>query len=325
MKCEVKVNVTFKVTFELELKKIEMPTKPKLLHKLYLEGEFSDTKIFCDGKVFNCHKIILSRQSDVFKKMLVENDTKEATSGKIEITDISATTMENLLFYFYHEDLFEDEAKIVIDVQDDYRSQFQSQSVRNDKSSLIYPDFYIDLLMAANKYDISGLVKICAKVLKERLSKKSVVDVMTAAFLLPNQEDLFEMAYQLNFKLRIRNQNVDIEAWKELEEKNPNLAKQMMDPKMMKKANISPKILKESLPSKIEASHQKWIKATEEWTQETRKGKRATYFDRNFSINDMTWRRLGNLKFNVKLETDSYRWLSSVRFLSMPGFRPCDL
>mgnify|MGYP001227958951 CR=1 FL=1 len=114
----------------------------------------------------------------------------------------------------------------------------------------------------------------------------------------------------LNFsRFRMENQNVDIEAWKELEEKNPNLAKQMTDPKMMKKANISVKDLKESiLPMKIEAKHQKWIKATEEWTQLTQKGKRATYFDRNFSINDMTWRCLGNLKFNVKLWTDSDRW-----------------
>ena len=155
--------------------------------------------------------------------------------------------MENLLFYIYHEDLFDDEAKIVIDEQDPYMSQFQSQFVRNNESSVIYPDFYIDLLMAANKYDISDLVKICVKVLKERLSEKSVVGVMIAAFLLPNQEDLFELAYQLNFKLRIENQNVDIEAWKELEEKNPNLAKQMMDPKMMKKANITGKSLSDAL------------------------------------------------------------------------------
>ena len=288
------INVTYKVKFEIELKKTEMP-KSKLLHKLYLEDELSDVKIHCDGKVFNCHKIILSGQSEVFK-MILSGNSNEATSGKIEITDASAITMKNLLFYIYHEDLHEDDPKIIV-----------------------------DLLMAAEKYAISDLVNMCVTVLEESLSEKNVVDVMTAAFLLPNQEDLFELAYQLNFKLRIENQNVDIEAWKELEEKNPNLAKQMMDPKMMKKANIPVEVLKESLPIKIEAAHQKWIKATEEWTQETRKGKRATYFDRNFSINDMTWRRLGNLKFNVKLETDSYRWLSSVRFLSMPGFRPCDL
>ena len=66
-----------------------MSQKSKLLHKLYLEGEFSDVKIHCDEKVFNCHKIILSGQSEVFKKMLSGNNI-EATSGKIEITDVSA-------------------------------------------------------------------------------------------------------------------------------------------------------------------------------------------------------------------------------------------
>ena len=46
----------------------------------------------------------------------------------------------------------------------------------------------------------------------------------------------------------------------------------------------------------IEATHKKWIKASEEWTQESRKGVgNETHFDRNFSIDD--------LKFNVKLKT----------------------
>ena len=102
----VEINVTYKVTFELELKKTEMPSlKPNLLHKLYSDGEFSDVKIHCDGKVFNCHKIILSGQSEVFKNMLVENDFIESTSGEIKIINISATAMENLLFFIYHEDL----------------------------------------------------------------------------------------------------------------------------------------------------------------------------------------------------------------------------
>jgi len=199
-----KVNVTFKLTFELELKKTEIPSKPKLLHKLYSEGEFSDVKIHCDGQVFDCHKIILSGQSGVFKKMLVENDMVEATSGKVEINDTSATTMKNLLFYIYHEDLYENEANIVL-----------------------------DLLMAAEKYAIFDLVKICVKVLKESLSEENVVAVMTAAFLT-NQEELFESAYKFIFKLRIENQNVEIEGWKELDEKNPTLVNKMMRKAMFK-------------------------------------------------------------------------------------------
>ena len=73
--------------------------------------ELSDVKIHCGGKVFSCHKIILSGMSEVFKKTLFGNST-EATSGKIEITDISASAMENLLFYVYHEDI--DGAKVWI-------------------------------------------------------------------------------------------------------------------------------------------------------------------------------------------------------------------
>ena len=112
------INVTCKVTLELELKKTEMPLmKSNLLHKLYSGGEFSDVKIHCDGKVFYCHKLILSGHSEVFKKMLdVEYKFVEATSGEIKITDtmpkITATTMENLIFFMYHENL--DEAKVWI-------------------------------------------------------------------------------------------------------------------------------------------------------------------------------------------------------------------
>ena len=197
------INVTYKMTFEIELKKTEVPKKSKLLHKLYLEDELSDVKIHCDDKVFNCHKLILSGQSEVFKKMLSGN-SHEATSGKIEITDASATTMQNLLFYIYHEDLQKDDAKDIV-----------------------------DLLIPAEKYAIADLVKICVKILKERLSEENVVDVMTAAFLT-DQEDLFESAYEFIFKSRIGKQTVGVDAWKELEEKKPTLAFQMLKKAMFK-------------------------------------------------------------------------------------------
>ena len=197
------INVTYKVTFEIELKETEMPTpKSNLLHKLYSDGELSDVKIHCGGKVFSCHKVILSGQSEVFKNMLFGNSI-EATSGKIEITDISASAMENLLFYVYHEDI--DGAKITG-----------------------------DLLVAANKYDISDLVNFCVKFLGDYLSEENVVDVMTAAFLT-DQEELFELACKFIFKIRIDNQNVvETEAWKKLQEEKPILAFKMLNKALFK-------------------------------------------------------------------------------------------
>ena len=197
------IKVAFKVTFEIELKKAEMPMpKSKLLHKLYSDGEFSDVKIHCGGKVFCCHKIILSGQSEVFKKALFGNSI-EATSGKIEITDISASAMENLLFYVYHENI--DGAKITG-----------------------------DLLVAANKYDISDLVNICVTFLGDNLSEENVMDVMTAAFLT-DQEELFELACKFVFKIRTDNQIVvETEAWKELQEEKPILALKMLNKALLK-------------------------------------------------------------------------------------------
>ena len=200
----VEINVTYKVTFELELERTEMPSmKPNLLHKLYSDGEFSDVKIHCDGKVFNGHKIILSGQSEVFKNMLVENDFIESTSGKIEITDISATTMENLLFFIYHEDL--DGTKITG-----------------------------DLLVAANKYDVSDSVNYCVEFLGGNLSENNAVDVMTSAFLT-EQEELFELAYKfIFFKLRNDNQIVKTEAWQKFQEEKPVLAFKMLNKAVFK-------------------------------------------------------------------------------------------
>jgi hypothetical protein len=55
---KIEINVTYKVTFTIELKKTGVPKISKLLNKLYLEGEFSDVKIHCDGEVF-CSRLRL--------------------------------------------------------------------------------------------------------------------------------------------------------------------------------------------------------------------------------------------------------------------------
>ena len=61
----------------------------------------SDVKIYCEDQVFDCHKFVLSNQSEVFRMMLTSNDTIEATSGEIKIKDISVTTLNNLLVFLY--------------------------------------------------------------------------------------------------------------------------------------------------------------------------------------------------------------------------------
>ena len=58
----------------------------------------------CKDKIFYCHKVILSSQSEVFKSMLTNVDMVEASSGEIKIVDIAANVIETLLYYLYNFD-----------------------------------------------------------------------------------------------------------------------------------------------------------------------------------------------------------------------------
>eukprot|EP00092_Neocalanus_flemingeri_P022976 GFUD01024908.1.p1 GENE.GFUD01024908.1~~GFUD01024908.1.p1 ORF type:complete len:344 (-),score=73.94 GFUD01024908.1:88-1119(-) len=60
----------------------------------------SDLKIVCHGKVFKCHKNILSARSTVFKNML-SGETLENLNGEVPIEDSSTEAVEEMLKYIY--------------------------------------------------------------------------------------------------------------------------------------------------------------------------------------------------------------------------------
>ena len=122
----------------------------------------------------------------------------ESTSGKIKVTDISTITMESLLYYIYHDEL--DNEKI------------------NE-----------ELLIAAEKYEVLGLVWICLNHLKENLSVHNAVNILISSHLVDYKE-LFNRATQFIVKHIVKHKReiVENDAWKEMEEKNPALALRMM-------------------------------------------------------------------------------------------------
>ena len=133
--------------------------------KLYAEKELADLKILCDGKNFKCHKIVLSCQSEVFKTMIKNKSLNEKKGEimKIEEDDISSDTMDQLLYYLYHE-------------------QFKDVKMINP-----------NLLIAADKYNVCGLLDECSMYFEANLSLQNALDVLVAAELT-NQKDLFEAA-----------------------------------------------------------------------------------------------------------------------------------
>ena len=91
-----KKTVTYTLTLDLKLKKRE-PEEKKLHERIqesFLNHEFSDVKITCESKVFDCHKVILSCQSDVFKGML--NETEKSCPLKQSLVKSTLLTSHQL-------------------------------------------------------------------------------------------------------------------------------------------------------------------------------------------------------------------------------------
>ena len=88
---------------------------------------------------------------------------KKAGMMKIEEDDISSDTMDQLLYYLYHE-------------------KFKDVKMINP-----------DLLVAADKYNVCGLLDECSKYFEANLSLQNALDVLVAAELT-NQKDLFDAA-----------------------------------------------------------------------------------------------------------------------------------
>ena len=196
----IEYNLSFTMTLNKQAfqRPLHSSLGKRLSEKMFLKDEFSDVKILCNGKTFPCHKVVLSNQSEVFKSMLSNGcgSMIEASTGEIKINDISADVMESLLYFLYFE--FENlKEKIKIN---------------------------IDLLLAADKYNIPDLVRICVNHLKTNLTEGNAVEIMIKSYMI-NQKDLFDAAQKFVQVCKSSGKVVKMDA---LEEMNPNLALKML-------------------------------------------------------------------------------------------------
>ena len=124
--------------------------------------------------------------------MLINSDMAEAQTGIIEIPE-SPLTIENLLFFIYHDNLAEN--KITG-----------------------------DLMVAADKYNISALFKLCVNYLANNLVDSNALDVMNSAYLT-NEKELFEEACKFVFKHNL----IGDEDWQDMKKNNPSYAIELLE------------------------------------------------------------------------------------------------
>ena len=184
--------------------KSENSEMKKMAESLYAEKDFSDVKIVCgDGKTFLCHKLVLGCQSEIFNTIFKNKSLMEKQSEgvmKIEEKDVNSDIMEQLLYFLYFQKV-EDNQKV-----------------------------NVDLLIAADKYLVKGLLDFCTKFLESNLSVENALDVLFKAELV-NQKTLFHAASK--FVRKNLGKVNKTSAWEEMLKKNPtliaNLFSQMSD------------------------------------------------------------------------------------------------
>ena len=136
--------------------------------------EFSDVEVKCGERIFNCHKLILSARSPVFKAMF-QADMKEKETKEVEIEEIKSEAVAELLHFIYAGSL---------------------------SSSTTMDEIAEDLLGAANQYQLDLLKGICEDKLCSMLNIGNSIRYMVVG-------DLYQATKLRKIALKLVAKNMD--------------------------------------------------------------------------------------------------------------------
>ena len=167
----------------------------KCVEASYINGQFTDCVIVCQGREFNCHKMILAGRSPVFNATFT-HDMEESRSGRIVINDLDVDTVGKMLAYIYSGKIANTDGKEGT------------------------------LLAAADKYDLSGLKSMCEDALSKAMHIDNVLDMLLLA-------DLHKAgrvkALAISFIIENAREIVSQEGWSKKLEKFPSILSDLFD------------------------------------------------------------------------------------------------
>ena len=168
------------------------------LEDLYEDKKKSDVTFNVRGKKIQAHKNILIARSQVFAAMF-DHPSKEKMTGIVDVTDIEPDVFEELLNYIY-------------------TGRVPSEQMEQ---------LAIELLAAADKYQLEKLKKTCGKYLSYGMSPENCIKLL----LLVDENN---SAYYLREKAveyirQNRGQVMKTESWKKLAKKKPTFVVSIME------------------------------------------------------------------------------------------------
>jgi hypothetical protein len=151
---------------------------------------------FSGNKTFLCHKNILASRSDVFAAMFDITSATENQKRVVQVDDFDAKTMKTLLGYIYC-------------------------------NNIAREDGDMGLLLAADKYNLPGLVECCKRsIISEWSLNEALEALMSSQFI--SSKNIVDVAKRV-----IRKQDADDiisnHSWKKLKVENSELAMELLE------------------------------------------------------------------------------------------------
>ncbi|GBM80967.1 TD and POZ domain-containing protein 1 [Araneus ventricosus] len=167
-----------------------LPTLTDDLISLFNEDILYDIKLKTATETFPAHTVVLSARSPVFKSMFL-TDMREKTNKCVDIEDLDADTVRQMLLFMYKDTL----------------DNLDYESAKS-------------LYFAADKYNIVSLKQKCSNFLKQNLLYSNCCDIL----LLADKHQDLELKKTAQDCIAKNDEAVfSSDEWKNLEENHPRL------------------------------------------------------------------------------------------------------
>lgn len=180
---------------------------PDDLEELFKSQEFSDVTIHANGREFKAHKAILAARSPMFKGMF-SHAMKETKYNRVDVTDVDPDVLQEMLRFIYTGKTLLEPRLQINKEQKDQKEQEREQHLA------------IELLQAANKYQLDRLKLICEEALYKTLSSDSVAEILLLADLY-NAAQLKNQA--IEFITTHANEVIETDGWERMAKQNTQL------------------------------------------------------------------------------------------------------
>lgn len=179
------------------------------MSELFDSPQFSDVTIDVNGTEFKAHKVILATRCPVFLRMF-RNDMLENKVNRVDITDLEPLIIREMLIFIY---------------SDSWSFEAMTTPNKGDLSGRDTQPLALDLLRAADKYQLDKLKAIC----EHQLSKTMCEDNATELLIMADRYNAGQLKRRaLEFIVTNATKVIRSNSWARMASENPELGLNVM-------------------------------------------------------------------------------------------------